>query len=217
MSVIWGTGVYLSSMARGQDDISFPVRSVISWWHCRVFLQTKWYMSIFLYGWVEFAVLSPWQYAIFIVYKIKCCVIDWYISRWDSGVRLSDNTTSQPRRPQREGSNRSRQIPLIDTSKSEDTSAVYFWTSKQNRLVSCGFLAEAISVIQSDSLSRGPKLLPIKNYVNQLTDDELTNAYYQQDGATRHTSNARMREIERFFFSRQNYLKKTFGHPDLPI
>jgi len=43
--------------------------------------------------------------------------------------------------------------------------------------------------------------LSIKNYVmfiNQLTDDELTTGYYQQDGATRHTSNASMREIESF-------------------
>ena len=49
--------------------------------------------------------------------------------------------------------------------------------------------------------------MSIKNYVNQLTDDELTTGYYQQDGATSHTSNASMREIESFF-SRQNYLKK---------
>ena len=41
-----------------------------------------------------------------------------------------------------------------------------------------------------------------KNYVNQLTD-----GYYQQDGATCHTSNVSMREIESFF-SRQNYLTK---------
>ena len=62
-----------------------------------------------------------------------------------------------------------------------------------------------------------PKLLYIKNYVNKLTNDELTTGYYQQDCAKCHTSNASMREIERFFFSRQNYLKGTFGHPDLPI
>jgi len=40
--------------------------------------------------------------------------------------------------------------------------------------------------------------LSIKNYVmffNQLTDDELTTGYYQQDGATYYTSNASMREI----------------------
>ena len=61
--------------------------------------------------------------------------------------------------------------------------------------------------MQGDSLARGPKLLSINNYVNQLKDDELTTGYYQQDGATCHTSNASMREIE-IFFSRQNYLKK---------
>ena len=52
--------------------------------------------------------------------------------------------------------------------------------------------------IQGDSLARGPKLLSIKNYVNQLTDDKLTTGYYQQDGATCHTSNASMREIGSF-------------------
>jgi len=30
-------------------------------------------------------------------------------------------------------------------------------------------------------------------------DDELTTGYYQKDGATCHTSNASMREIESFF------------------
>jgi len=69
--------------------------------------------------------------------------------------------------------------------------------------------------VQGDSLARDLKLLSIKNYVNQFTDDELTTGYYQQDGATCHASNASMRELK--FFSRQNYLKKTFGHPDLPI
>ena len=64
-----------------------------------------------------------------------------------------------------------------------------------------------MTLIQGDFLARGPKLLSIKNYVNQLTDDELTTGYYQQDGATCHASNASMREIESFF-SRQNYLKK---------
>ena len=53
--------------------------------------------------------------------------------------------------------------------------------------------------IQGDYLARGPKLLSIKNYVNLLTDDELTTGYYQQDSATCHTSNASMREIESFF------------------
>jgi len=69
--------------------------------------------------------------------------------------------------------------------------------------------------IQGDSLAGGPKLLSIKNYVNQLTDDELTTGYYQQDGATCHTSNASMREIESFY--KTELSQKTFGHPDLPI
>ena len=50
---------------------------------------------------------------------------------------------------------------------------------------------------------------------NQLTDDELTTWYYQQDGATCHTSNASMREIESFF--KTELSQKTFGDPDLPI
>ena len=57
-------------------------------------------------------------------------------------------------------------------------------------------------IIQGDSLARGPKLLSIKNYVNQLKDDELITGYYQQDGAKCHTSNASMREIESFFQDR---------------
>jgi hypothetical protein len=56
-----------------------------------------------------------------------------------------------------------------------------------------------LNQIQGDSLARGPKLLSIKNYVNQLTDDKVTTGYYQQDGATCHTSNASTRELESFF------------------
>jgi len=59
-----------------------------------------------------------------------------------------------------------------------------------------------LNILQGDSLARGPKLLSIKNYVNQLTDDELTTGYYQEDSATCHTSNASMREIESFFQDR---------------
>ena len=47
------------------------------------------------------------------------------------------------------------------------------------------------TIVQGDSLARGPKLLSIKSYVNQLKDDELTTGYYQKDGATYHTLNAR--------------------------
>jgi hypothetical protein len=39
-------------------------------------------------------------------------------------------------------------------------------------------------------------------FVNQLTDDELTKAYFQQDGATCHTCNASRREIESYFVAR---------------
>jgi hypothetical protein len=47
--------------------------------------------------------------------------------------------------------------------------------------------------MQGDSLARGPTevyLQIFNEFVNQLTDDELTTGYYQQDGATCHTSNA---------------------------
>jgi hypothetical protein len=38
----------------------------------------------------------------------------------------------------------------------------------------------------------------ISEFVNQLTGDELTEGYFQQDGAKCHTSNASMREIESY-------------------
>ena len=56
--------------------------------------------------------------------------------------------------------------------------------------------------------------MSIKNYVNQLTDDELTTRYYQQDGATCHTSNASMQEIESFFQDR--IISKNFWPPRSP-
>jgi len=65
--------------------------------------------------------------------------------------------------------------------------------------------------VQGDSLTRGPKLVYLQilnEFVNQLTDDELTTGYYQQDGATCHTSNAGMREIESFFKDRIILKKK---------
>jgi len=57
--------------------------------------------------------------------------------------------------------------------------------------------------------------LSIKNYVNQLTDDELDTGYYQQDGATCHTSNASMREIESFFQGR--IISKNLWTPRSPV
>ena len=71
-------------------------------------------------------------------------------------------------------------------------------------------------IVQGDFLARGRKLLSTKNYVNQLTDDELTTGYYQQNGAICHTSNASMREIESFFqdsiISKKNWPPRS---PDL--
>ena len=67
-------------------------------------------------------------------------------------------------------------------------------------------------LIQGDSLARGPKLLTIKNYVNQLTDDELTTGYYQQDGATCHTSNAR-----NWKFFQDRIISKNLWPPRSPV
>jgi len=75
-----------------------------------------------------------------------------------------------------------------------------------------------VTELQGDPLARGPKIVYLQifnEFVNQLTDDELTTGYYQQDGATYHTSNASMREIERFL--KTELSQKIFGHPDLPI
>ena len=57
--------------------------------------------------------------------------------------------------------------------------------------------------------------MSVKKYVNQLTDDELTTGYYQQDGATCHTSNASMREIESFFFQ-DRIISKNIWPPRSP-
>jgi hypothetical protein len=40
---------------------------------------------------------------------------------------------------------------------------------------------------------------PFREFVNQLDDQELTLGYYQQDGATNHTSGVSMAEVESFF------------------
>jgi hypothetical protein len=55
--------------------------------------------------------------------------------------------------------------------------------------------------IQGDSSANGPAevyLQIFNEFINQLTDDEPTTGYYQQDGATCHTSNTSTREIEFF-------------------
>jgi hypothetical protein len=50
-------------------------------------------------------------------------------------------------------------------------------------------------------------------FVNQLTDDELMEGDCQQDGATWHTTNASMREIE-IYFSGRLISKKNCGRQD---
>jgi hypothetical protein len=55
---------------------------------------------------------------------------------------------------------------------------------------------ELYVILQGDSLARVPKLVNLQifnEFVNQLTDDELTTGCYQQEGTTYHTSNASMR------------------------
>jgi hypothetical protein len=73
--------------------------------------------------------------------------------------------------------------------------------------------------VQGDSLARDPKLVYqqiFHEFVNRLTNDELTTGYYQQDGATCHTSNASMRKKLKILLKTE-LTQETFGHPDLPI
>jgi len=82
----------------------------------------------------------------------------------------------------------------------------------------CGRVSYTSVLLQSDSLATSPTevyLQIFNEFVNQLTDDELTTGYYQQVGATCHTSNASMRGIESFL--KTELSQKTFGHPDLPM
>ena len=51
-------------------------------------------------------------------------------------------------------------------------------------------------------------------FVDQLDDDELRNGYFQQDGATCHTSNESIAEIESFFDDR--IISKALWQPRSP-
>ena len=53
------------------------------------------------------------------------------------------------------------------------------------------------------------------NFVNQLDDEEPSTGYFQQDGATSHTSHASMAEIQSF--SATASFRKDFGHHAHPI
>jgi len=52
-------------------------------------------------------------------------------------------------------------------------------------------------------------------FVNQLDEEELSIGYFQQDGATSHTSHASMAEIQSF--SATASFRKDFGHHAHPI
>jgi len=81
-----------------------------------------------------------------------------------------------------------------------------------------GFKGLTYYIIQDDCLARGPKLVYLQifnEFVNQLTDNELTTGYYQHDGATCHTSNGSMREIESFFF-KERIISKNLWPPRPP-
>ena len=52
------------------------------------------------------------------------------------------------------------------------------------------------------------------DFVNQLTDDELSHGYFQEDSAKCHTSRASMREIESFFKDR--IISKNLWPPRFP-
>jgi len=52
-------------------------------------------------------------------------------------------------------------------------------------------------------------------FVNQMDDEELSVGYFQQDGATSHTSHASMAEIQSFFGDPS--FRRDFGHRARPI
>jgi len=53
------------------------------------------------------------------------------------------------------------------------------------------------------------------NFVNQMDDEELSIGYFQQDGATSHTSQAIMAEIQSFAATAS--FRRDFGHRARPI
>jgi len=54
-------------------------------------------------------------------------------------------------------------------------------------------------ILFHETLNTARYLEIFNEFVDQLDDDELRNGYFQQDGATCHTSNESMSEIESFF------------------
>ena len=71
-------------------------------------------------------------------------------------------------------------------------------TSSGQRLASGAMSRTAMSLCLAVVKENGVR----NEFVDQLDDDELRNGYFQQDGATCHTSNGSMTEIESFFDDR---------------
>ena len=71
-------------------------------------------------------------------------------------------------------------------------------TSSGQRVGSGAMSRTAVSLC----LNTARYLKTFNEFVDQLDDDELRNGYFQQDGATCHTSNESMTEIENFFDDR---------------
>ena len=71
-------------------------------------------------------------------------------------------------------------------------------TSSGERLASGAMSPTAVSLCCAVVKENGVH----NEFVDQLDDDELRNGYFQQDGATCHTSNESMTEIENFFDDR---------------
>ena len=71
-------------------------------------------------------------------------------------------------------------------------------TSSGQRLASGAMSRTAVSLCCAVLKENGVH----NEFVDQLDDDELRNGYFQQDGATCHTSNESMTEIESFFDDR---------------
>ena len=67
-------------------------------------------------------------------------------------------------------------------------------TSSGQRLASGAMSRTAMSLFCAVVKENGVH----NEYVDQLDDDEFRNGYFQQDGATCHTSNESMTEIESF-------------------
>ena len=65
----------------------------------------------------------------------------------------------------------------------------------------CGMYRRRIigSIFLDATITTAAYMEIFNTFVNQLDDEELSTGYFQQDGATSHTSHAGMAEIQSFF------------------